>query len=233
MRTFFGVKSSEALVFLVCAIAYIAIVFAWNLSGIPNTNMAFIKDNTPTPISDLPPQSISKFVVSSSLYLMALIYALVSVARSPYRENLPRLAGIGVLTFVAWVALNYWVIAGFLNSSIWYGVVAVVLLIVWGGGVMRFVALLHDPMALFMVRFGLALSLFITIVQIATVLYDLVASLLPVLPTFEWRSPINGVPILYTLTFNAMVGMFLAGAGGNMLWRERREQALAAGRKKR
>ena len=78
MRTFFGVKSSEALVFLVCAIAYIAIVFAWNLSGIPSTNMSFIKDNTPAVISDLPPQSISKFVVTSSLYLIALVYALLS-----------------------------------------------------------------------------------------------------------------------------------------------------------
>jgi hypothetical protein len=233
MRTFFGIKPNEVILFLICLIVYAAIVFIWNLSGIASSNMSFIKDNAPAVISDLPPQSISKLVVTSSLYLMALAYALVSVAMSPYRERLPQIAGIGVLTFVAWVALNYWVIAGFLNSSILYGVAAVVLLIVWGGGVMRFVARLHDPMALFLVRFGLGLSLFITIVQIATVLYDVVASLIPVLPTFEWRSPVNGVPILYTLTFNAMVGAFLAGAGGNMLWRERRELALASGRKKR
>jgi hypothetical protein len=233
MRTFFGVKLGEAIVFLICAIAYVVIVFGWNLSGIANSSMSFIKDNTPAVISDLPPQSISKFVVSSSLYLMALVYSLVSVARSQYREYLPRLAGISVLTFVAWVAFNYWVIAGFLNSSIWYGVAAVVLMIIWSGGVMRFVARLHDPMALFMVRFGLGLSLFITIVQIASVLYDLLPSLIPVLPTFEWRSPTNGVPILYTLTFNAIIGLLIAGVGGNMLWRERREEVLAGGRKKR
>ncbi len=201
MRTFFGIKPNEVILFLICLIVYVAIVFIWNLSGIASSNMSFIKDNAPAVISDLPPQSISKLVVTSSLYLMALAYALVSVAMSPYRERLLQIAWIGVLTFVAWVALNYWVIAGFLNSSILYGVAAVVLLIVWGGGVMRFVAQLHDPMALFLVRFGLGLSLFITIVQIATVLYDVVASLLPVLPTFEWRSPVNGVPILYTLIF--------------------------------
>jgi hypothetical protein len=35
------------------------------------------------------------------------------------------------------------------------------------------------------------------------------------------------------MTLNALVGLFLAGAGGNMLWRERRLQMLAAGSKKR
>jgi hypothetical protein len=35
------------------------------------------------------------------------------------------------------------------------------------------------------------------------------------------------------MTLNALVGLFLAGAGGNMLWRERRAQVLAAGAKRR
>jgi hypothetical protein len=113
------------------------------------------------------------------------------------------------------------VIAGFLNASLLYGAVAVVLLLIWGGGVMRFVETLHDPLAFFMVRYGLGLSLFITIVQILAVL------------TPEWRSPTQGVPVLYTLTLNAIVGMFIAGVGGNMLWRERRAELLAGGRRRR
>jgi hypothetical protein len=39
--------------------------------------------------------------------------------------------------------------------------------------------------------------------------------------------------VLFTMTLNALVGLFLAGSGGNMLWRERRAQVLAAGTKKR
>jgi hypothetical protein len=127
------------------------------------------------------------------------------------------------LTFLAWTALNFWVIAGFLNSPnvLLFGGAAVVLLLIWAGGVMRFVSKDHDAMALFMVRFGLGLAAFITIVQIIAVL------------TPEWRSPTQGVPVLYTLTFNGLVGVFLAGAGGNMLWRERRTQVLAAASKRR
>jgi len=35
------------------------------------------------------------------------------------------------------------------------------------------------------------------------------------------------------LTLNAIVGLFIAGVGGNMLWRERREEVLAGARRKR
>jgi hypothetical protein len=35
------------------------------------------------------------------------------------------------------------------------------------------------------------------------------------------------------MTLNALVGLFLAGIGGNMLWRERRAEFLAAGTKRR
>ena len=59
--------------------------------------------------------------------------------------------------------------------------------------------------------------MFITIVQ-------LIALLTP-----DWRTPTQGIPVLFTMTLNALVGLFLAGAGGNMLWRERRMQMLAAG----
>jgi hypothetical protein len=65
------------------------------------------------------------------------------------------------------------------------------------------------------------LALFISIVQVLATL------------TAGWRTPTQGVPVLYTMTLNALVGMIIAGVGGNMLWRERREQVLAAASKKR
>src|SRR6266513_40266 len=129
---------------------------------------------------------------------------------------------LGALTFLGWVALNYWVISGFLNSPsvLLYGGVALLLLVVWLGFLFRSIALQHDATALFLVALGLGLTLFITIVQ-------LVALLTP-----NWRTPTQGVPVLFTMTLNALVGLFIAGAGGNMLWRERRAQVLAAGAKK-
>lgn len=222
MRDFLNIERDDLILFLVCTLIYAAIVFGWNLSGLADDVYAMLPflRNVPL-IGALPAQSVSKFVIAFALYLMALVYALASIARSPHRTSLPQLAGMGVLTLLAWVALNYWVIAGFLNASLLYGAVAVVLLLIWGGGVMRFVETLHDPLAFFMVRYGLGLSLFITIVQIVAVL------------TPEWRSPTQGVPVLYTLTLNAIVGMFIAGVGGNMLWRERRAEMLTAGRRRR
>src|SRR5207253_9170582 len=166
MRTFFGIDRRELILFVVCALGYAAIVFGWNLSGTADDpSMSFIRGTIPV-IGDLPPQSVSKFVITVGLYLMALVYGLLEIATGPYRKSLPQIVGIGVLTFLAWTALNYWVIAGFLNTSIVYGVVAVVLLIVWFGGVLRFVSAQHDPMAAFLVRYGLGLSAFITIVQL-------------------------------------------------------------------
>jgi hypothetical protein len=222
MRTILGVKSNEAILFAVCAAIYLAIVFAWNLGGPADSNMSFIRGVVPV-IGELPPQSISKLVISSSLYLMAVVYALASIATSEYRRYLPMFIVLGVLTFLGWVALNFWVISGFLNANgtLLFGGATVVLLIVWGGALMRSIAQLHDATALFLVRLGLALSSFIAIVQLLALF------------TPSWRSPTQGIPVLYTLTLNAMVGLFLGGAGGNMLWRERREAALATGRKKR
>ena len=222
MRKIFGVELRDAIPFIVCAGLYTLLVFAWNLSGIADSNMSLVRGVVPV-IGDLPPQSVSRFFVTALLYLLALVYALWSLVTSEHRGTLPLFAGLSVLTFVAWMALNYWVIAGFLNSpnTVLFGGAAVVLLIVWGGGVMRFVSTAHDAMALFMVRFGLGLAAFITIVQVIAVV------------TPAWRSPTQGIPVLYTLTFNGLVGVFLAGAGGNMLWRERRAQVLAAASKRR
>jgi len=222
MRKLLGVDIKEALPFLVCALIYVVLVFAWNLAGIADSNMTFVRGVVPV-IGELPPQSISKVFVTATLYLLALVYALWSLAASEHRASLPQFVGLSVLTFLAWVSLNYWVIAGFLNSpaTLIYGAVTVILLVVWGGGIMRFVSRLHDPTALFLVRFGLGLAAFITIVQILAV------------ATSDWRSPTQGIPVLYTLTLNGLVGVFLAGAGGNMLWREKRAQVLAAASKRR
>jgi hypothetical protein len=232
MRKIFGVELRDAIPFIVCALIYAALTFFWlvvptidtpnGLVSIADSNMPFIRGVIPY-LGDLPPQSISKVFVTATLYLMALVYALWSLAASEYRRELPRFIGLSVLTFLAWMALNFWVIAGFLNSPdvLLFGGAAVVLLIIWGGGVMRFVSQSHDPMALFMTRFGLGLAAFITIVQVIAVV------------TSAWRSPTQGVPVLYTLTFNGLVGIFLAGVGGNMLWRERRAQVLAAASKRR
>jgi hypothetical protein len=174
-------------------------------------------------LGDLPTQSVSKFVITSALYLVALIYGLISAITPEERKVFPQLLVLAVLTFLGWVALNFWIISGFLNSpsTLVYGGASIVLLVLWGVFLGRGVVSMHDPLARFLVRFGLGLSLFITIVQLVSVL------------TPEWRSPTQGIPVLYTMTLNALVGVFLAGFGGNMLWRERRAQVLAAAAKRR
>jgi hypothetical protein len=233
MREFVRANRTEAIFFVACLVIYGVLVFAWNLSGLADSDISFIR-GTAVPgttvrqgalpvIGELPAQSISKLFITTTLYLLALVYAVLAVGASPYRRALPQIVGFAALSFVAWVALNFWVIAGFLNAPnvLVYGGIAIVLLVVWGGGLMRFVAREHDAIAVFMVRFGLGLALFITIVQILITLSP------------NWRSPTQGVPVLYTMTLNALVGMIIAGVGGNMLWRERREQVLAAGARRR
>ena len=226
MRDFLRFERRELLVFGICALLYVAIWLVWTV--LPLAGGQSIADiDSPFGgiplIGELPQQSISKLVITAALYLVSIIYALVMVATSKHRAALPQMVILGLLTFLGWIALNYWVISGFLNSPsvLVYGAASVVLLLVWGGFLARSVATQHDATALFLVCFGLGLTLFITIVQ-------LIALLTP-----DWRTPTQGVPVLYTMTLNALVGLFLAGSGGNMLWRERRAQVLAAGAKKR
>lgn len=226
MRDFFRFERRELLVFGICALLYVAIWLAWTV--LPLAGGQSIADiNSPFGgiplIGELPQQSISKLVITAALYLVSIIYALVMVATSKHRAALPQMVILGLLTFLGWVALNYWVISGFLNSPsvLVYGAVSVLLLLAWGGFLARSVATQHDATALFLVCLGLGLTLFVTIAQ-------LIALLTP-----DWRTPTQGVPVLYTMTLNALVGLFLAGSGGNMLWRERRAQVLAAGAKKR
>lgn len=232
----------EALLFVICTVLYALICFGWlafpvvataeGTVSLADSDMSFVRGTIDSAgvasgavplLGELPPQSISKLVVSAGLYLVALVYGLLVIATSTHRTALMPIFGIGVLTFLAWSMLNFWVIAGFLNANavLVYGALSIVLLLAWGGGVMSFVSRYHDAMAVFMVRYGLGLALFSTIVQVVAVL------------TPEWRSPTQGVPVLYNLTFNALVGIFIAGVGGNMLWRERRQELLTAASKRR
>ena len=222
MRRIFGVEMRDAIPFIVCALIYTVLTFAWNLSGIADSEMTFIRGVVPV-LGDLPPQSISKVFVTATLFLISLLYALWSLATSEHRRTIPQFVGLSALTFLAWMVLNYWVIAGFLNSpaTLLYGAASILLLIIWGGGLGRFVSRMHDATGIFLTRFGLGLAAFITIVQVLAVI------------TTEWRSPNQGIPVLYNLTFNGLVGVFLAGFGGNMFWRERRAQVLAAASKRR
>jgi hypothetical protein len=226
MRDFLRFERRDLVIFGACALLYVAIWLLWTV--LPLAGGQSIADidspfgGVPL-IGELPQQSISKLVITAALYLVSIVYALVMVATSKHRAALPQISILGLLSFLGWIALNYWVISGFLNSPsvLLYGAASVVLLLVWGGFLARSIATQHDATALFLVCFGLGLTLFITIVQ-------LIALLTP-----DWRTPTQGIPVLYTMTLNALVGMFLAGAGGNMLWRERRAQVLAAGTKKR
>jgi hypothetical protein len=225
MREFLRENRTDAILFAACALAYVAIWALWTVIPLIGGHSIADTDNVAAGvpvIGVLPTQSVSKLVISGALYAMAVIYALLSLASSPYRRTLPLFAGLGALTFLAWMMLNFWIISGFLNSpdTILYGAISIVLLGVWFGGLMRFISTEHDAAAFFLVRLGLGLSLFVTIVQ-------LIALLTP-----EWRSPTQGIPVLYTMTLNALVGLFLAGVGGNMLWRERRAQVLAAGKRR-
>jgi len=227
MREFFRVNRRDLVLFLICAAVYALIFFGWTVFGLgPNGESLADTDAVAAGIpllGDLPTQSVSKLVISGALYLLALVFGLLALNTPEERRALPLLLLISVLTFLGWMALNFWIVSGFLNSpsTLLYGGAAIVLLVAWGivlgGGVGR----IHDQLARFMVRFGLALAMFITIVQLISVL------------TPDWRSPTQGIPILYTLTLNGLIGLFIAGAGGNMLWRERRTQMLATAGKKR
>jgi hypothetical protein len=224
MRNFFRENRTDAILFAACALAFVLIWLLWTvpLFGASPAETDNVAAGIPL-LGALPTQSVSKLVITGALYLVSIAYALLSLASSSYRRALPQFVGLGVLTFLAWIMLNFWVASGFLNSpaTLIYGALSVVLLVFWGGALMRFIATQHDAMALFLVRLGLGLSVFISIVQVVALL------------TPEWRSPTQGIPVLYTMTLNALVGLFLAGVGGNMLWRERRAQVLAAASRRR
>lgn len=225
MRDFFRFERRDLILFLVCTVIYALVFFAWTVIPLNGDRSLADTDAIAAGIpvlGDLPTQSVSKLVVTGALYLLSLVYALVSAASSDDRRSLGQLIVISALTFLGWMALNFWVVSGFLNSpaTLLYGGASVVLLVVWAGALARGVSSIHDALARFLVRFGLALALFITVVQLAALL------------TPEWRSPTQGIPVLYTLTLNALVGVFISGFGGNMLWRERRVQVLAASKKR-
>src|SRR3954451_23363264 len=137
MRDFLRFERRELIIFLVCALAYVGIWLVWTV--LPLAGGQSIADiNSPFGgiplIGELPQQSISKLVITAALYLVSIIYALVMVATSKHRAALPQMVILGLLTFLGWVTLNYWVISGFLNSPsvLLYGAASVVLLLLWG-----------------------------------------------------------------------------------------------------
>lgn len=226
MRDFFRFERRDTILFLVCAVIYTVLFFVWTV--VPLNGSLSLADTDAIAagiplLGELPTQSVSKIVVSALLYLLAIVYALLAATSPEERKALPQLLVISVLTFLAWMVLNFWVVSGFLNSPavLLYGAASVVLLVAWGVALARGVMTIHDALARFLVRFGLALAIYITVVQ-------LVALLTP-----GWRTPTQGIPVLFALTLHALVGVFIAGFGGNMLWRDRRTATLAAGAKKR
>ncbi len=226
MRDFLRANRKDVVLFAVCAGIYLVIWLLWTVIPLAGDRSLADTDAVAAGIpllGNLPTQSVSKFVVTGALYLLSLIYALVSATSPEERRVFPQLIIIAALTFLGWMALNFWIISGFLNSpsTLLYGGASIVLLLAWGVFLGRGLATIHDPLARFMMRFGLGLALFITIVQLVSVL------------TPNWRTPTQGIPVLYTMTLNALVGVFIAGFGGNMLWRERRAQVLAAGARRR
>jgi hypothetical protein len=226
MRDFIRMNRKDVVLFAACAIVYLLIWLLWTVIPLAGDRSLSDTDAVAAGIpvlGDLPTQSVSKLVVTGALYFMSLVYALISASSPEERRVFPQLIILAVLTFLGWMALNFWIVSGFLNSpsTLVYGGASIVLLVAWGAFMGRGVATIHDQLARFMMRFGLGLALFITIVQLVSVL------------TPNWRSPTQGIPVLYTMTLNALVGVFIAGFGGNMLWRERRAQVLAAGTRKR
>jgi len=82
------------------------------------------------------------------------------------------------------------------------------------------------PIAGFLMRAGVALMVFSSVGQIASVF----------VPAARWTLPTEGIPVMHNLTIAVSVGIFLAGIGGNMAWGQgKREEFLAAtgGKKKK
>lgn len=82
----------------------------------------------------------------------------------------------------------------------------------------------ESPVATFLMRLGMALSLYSMAGQIAAI----------VMPGTNWALPTEGIPVMHTATLAVAVGITLAGIGANMVWvGEKREQFLAQSAKKR
>src|SRR5215208_7517368 len=102
MRDFLRFERRELIIFLVCALAYVAIWLLWTV--LPLVGGQSIADiNSPfggVPlIGELPQQSVSKLVITAALYLISIVYALVMIATSKHRAALPQMAILGLLSF--------------------------------------------------------------------------------------------------------------------------------------
>lgn len=153
---------------------------------------------------------VAIFILFAVVYTGLQLWWAIAVARNP-GGFLPSLADQSP-TAINNNAMLLFVVA----TSLLYGVIGILL------G-------LKDsprPIAGFLMRTGVALMVFSTVGQIASVF----------VPAAKWTLPAEGIPVMHALTIAVSVGIFLAGVGGNMAWGGgRREEFLAAtgGKKKK
>jgi hypothetical protein len=151
------------------------------------------------------------FIVFAVVYTGLQLWWSIAVSRNP-SAFLPSVAGQNP-TGINNMAILLFVLA----TSLLYAVIGSVI-----GGKTEGVS----PLASFLMRIGVALMIFSSVGQVASVF----------VPTAFWTYPAEGIPVLRTLTIAVSLGIFLAGVGGNMVWVGERRQAFFAesgGKKKR
>ena len=80
MRDFLRFERKELIIFLACAAGYVVIWLLWTVLPLAGTQSIADIDSpfrgAPL-IGELPQQSVSKLVITTALYLMSIVYALV------------------------------------------------------------------------------------------------------------------------------------------------------------
>jgi hypothetical protein len=82
----------------------------------------------------------------------------------------------------------------------------------------------------FLIRQGAAMVIYICITQILAVLLQPLGQLITSsmgLARAEWRSPTQGIPLMYTLCLGGFIGIVLAGIGSDLVWGRKRDTFLA------
>lgn len=159
------------------------------------------------------PVELVLFVVFAAIYVGFQLWWTIMVALNPG----------GVFPFLAAMnpvaANNRTLLLAVVVCSLVYTVIATVAVKGGGTGDEK-----PKPIAVFLIRLGLALSFLPTIGQIVALF----------VPAAGWKLPAQGIPILYVYTLAGAAGIALAGIGSNMIWvGEKREQFLAATSKKK
>ena len=79
------------------------------------------------------------------------------------------------------------------------------------------------PISRFLVRIGVALSIYGLVGQVVSLF----------VPFMSWTSPDRGIPVMQAYFLATFFGLILAGIGSNGLWSDKREEFIAATSKKR